>query len=92
MSVVTDETSENEMPDQPKRPSRLDERRAIRAASLARAAVSELAESEALDELFAKIDSGALDLTGDGGFVTELIRATLERGLAAELTDHLGYE
>jgi putative transposase len=92
MSAVTDETSENEMPDQPRRPSRLEERRAIRAASPARKAVSEFADSGALDELFAKIDTGQVDLTGDGGFVTELIKATLERGLAAELTDHLGYE
>ncbi|MFC6712489.1 IS256 family transposase [Branchiibius cervicis] len=66
-------------------------RRAIRAASPARAAVSELAESGALDGLFAKIDDGQLELTGDGGFVTELIKASLERGLAVELTDHLGY-
>jgi putative transposase len=31
-------------------------------------------------------------LTGEGGFLPELIKAVLERGLAAELTDHLGYE
>lgn len=76
----------------PKRLSRLAERRAVRAASPARAAVSELADSGALDGLFAKIDGGELDLTGDGGFVNELIKASLERGLAVELSDHLGYE
>ena len=94
MSVVTNETTGTDVNDKPtsKRPSRLAERRAIRAASPARAAVSELAESGALDGLFAKIDGGELDLTGDGGFVTELIKASLERGLAVELTDHLGYE
>ncbi len=94
MSVVTDETTGTDVNDKPAstRPSRLAERRAIRAASPARAAVSELAESGALDGLFAKIDGGELDLTGDGGFVNELLKASLERGLAVELTDHLGYE
>ena len=31
-------------------------------------------------------------LTGEGGFIPELVKAVLERGLQAELTDHLGYE
>jgi putative transposase len=31
-------------------------------------------------------------LTGDGGFLPQLVKAVLERGLAAELTDHLGYD
>jgi transposase-like protein len=51
-----------------------------------------LAASGALDGLFAQIDAGEIDLTGDGGFIPELIKATLERGLHTELTDHLGYE
>jgi transposase-like protein len=42
--------------------------------------------------VFARIDSGELELTGDGGFIPGLIKAALERGLQAELTDHLGYE
>ncbi|MCW2841748.1 MAG: transposase [Aeromicrobium sp.] len=46
----------------------------------------------ALDGLFAKIDAGEIELTGDGGFIPELIRATFERGLQAEPTDHVGYE
>ncbi len=93
MSAVTDETAGIEVTEKSgKGPSRLQERRAIRAASPARAAVGELAASGALDELFAKIDTGEVDLTGDGGFVTELIKATLERGLAVELSEHLGYE
>ena len=33
-----------------------------------------------------------MQLTGQGGFLPEMIKAVLERGLAAELTDHLGYE
>jgi len=55
-------------------------------------AAAELAESGALDELFPKIASGEIELTGDGGFIGGQITATLERGLQAELTSHLGYE
>jgi transposase-like protein len=51
-----------------------------------------MAASGALDEVFAQIDAGELELTGDEGFIPALIKAALERGLAAELTDHLGYE
>ena len=56
------------------------------------AAVDELLESGALDGLVARIDAGEVQLTGEGGFVPGLIKAALERGLQAELTDHLGYE
>lgn len=56
------------------------------------AVAEELKSSGVLDDLFAKIDSGEVDLTGDGGFITGLIKAALERGLAAELSGHLGYE
>nr|WP_306789654.1 transposase [Mycolicibacterium aubagnense] len=31
-------------------------------------------------------------MTGEGGLLPGLIKLALERGLAAELTDHLGYE
>jgi putative transposase len=55
-------------------------------------AVRELAASGALDELFARIDAGGIEMTGDGGLIPGLIKAALERGLQAELTDHLGYE
>ncbi|MCW2839310.1 MAG: transposase, partial [Aeromicrobium sp.] len=67
-------------------------RRAERADLPGSKAAAELAASGALDGLFAKIDAGEIELTGDGGFIPELIRATLERGLQAELTDHVGYE
>ena len=53
---------------------------------------AELAASGALDDVFGRIDSGELELTGDGGFIPGLIKAALERGLQVELTDHLGYE
>ena len=54
--------------------------------------IEDLKASGALDALFAKIDSGEVALTGDGGLLPGLIKAALERGLGAELTDHLGYE
>ena len=53
---------------------------------------AEMAASGALDDIFARIDAGDLELTGDGGFIPGLIKAALERGLQAELTDHVGYE
>jgi putative transposase len=49
-------------------------------------------EAGLLDHLMAEVDSGGLALTGAGGFLPEMIKEVLERGLAAELTDHLGYE
>lgn len=54
--------------------------------------LDELKSSGALDNLFARIDAGEVQLTGDGGLVPELIKAALERGLQAELSDHVGYE
>ena len=53
---------------------------------------AQMAASGALDEIFARIDAGELDLTGAEGFIPGLIKAALERGLQAELTEHLGYE
>ncbi|KZX22316.1 mutator family transposase [Rathayibacter tanaceti] len=51
-----------------------------------------LVESGVMDDLFAKIDAGEIQLDGDGGFIQQLIKTGLERGLQAELTDHVGYE
>ena len=45
-----------------------------------------LIESGMLDDLFAKIDAGGVQLDGDGGFIQQLIKTGLERGLQAELT------
>ena len=58
----------------------------------ARGAVGELVDAGLLDELMAMVDAGDLQLTGEGGFLPEMIKAVLERGLAAELSEHLGYE
>ncbi|MGO1545272.1 MAG: IS256 family transposase [Gulosibacter sp.] len=57
----------------------------------AAAFIDELQASGALDELFAKIDAGEIELTGNGGLVPALLKATLELGLQAEMTSHLGY-
>ena len=51
-----------------------------------------LIESGVMDDLFAKIDAGEIQLDGDGGFIQQLIKTGLERGLQTELTEHLGYE
>jgi putative transposase len=58
----------------------------------ARRAARELMSEEFLDDLMARVDEGDLALTGEGGFLPELVRKVLERGMAAELTGHLGYE
>lgn len=52
----------------------------------------DLVDSGFLDVLFDKVDAGELRLTGEGGFIPELIKAVLQRGLAVELAEHLGYE
>lgn len=54
--------------------------------------VQQLKDAGELDGLFAQIDAGQIELTGDGGFIPALVKAALERGLQAELTDHLGYD
>ena len=51
-----------------------------------------LQASGMVDELLAQIDTGQVQITGDGGLIPGLIKLALERGLKAELTDHLGYD
>lgn len=51
----------------------------------------QLKSSGAMDEIFAKIDAGT-PLTGDQGLLGGMLKAALERGLEAELTEHVGYE
>src|SRR5579863_6358548 len=58
----------------------------------ARKAVAEMIEAGLLDDVLDRADRGDLALTGAGGFLPELVKAVLERGLAAELTGHLGYD
>jgi putative transposase len=51
-----------------------------------------LLPDEMIDGLLSEVDGGGLALTGEGGFLPELLKAVLERGLAVELDDHLGYQ
>jgi putative transposase len=50
-----------------------------------------LKESGALDDIFARIDAGE-PLTGHEGLLKGMLKASLERGLDAELSDHVGYD
>lgn len=54
--------------------------------------IEQLRESGAFDELMEQIDSGQLQIDGKNGFLNQMIKAVLERGLQAELSGHLGYE
>ena len=58
----------------------------------ARQAINEMLDAGLLDDLMDRVDAGELTLTGEGGFLPEMVKAVLERGLQAELTGHLGYE
>jgi hypothetical protein len=51
-----------------------------------------LLSDESIDALLADLDAGGLTLTGRGGFLPELLKAVLERGMQVELADHLGYQ
>ena len=61
------------------------------AKAAARKAVADLVDERAMDAMLAQIKGEGLRLTGPGGFLSELVKAVLERGLQAELTEHLGY-
>ncbi len=58
----------------------------------ARETVDEMVEAGLFDDLMGRIDGGGLRLTGEGGFLPEMIKRVLERGLQAELSEHLGYD
>jgi hypothetical protein len=49
-------------------------------------------DDQLLDEFVARMRTDGVRLSGPGGFLTEMLKAVLERGLQAELTDHLGYD
>ena len=42
--------------------------------------------------MFEQIDAGQVNMTGADGLLPALVKEALERGLAAELTEHLGYD
>jgi putative transposase len=57
-----------------------------------RETVTEMVDAGLLDDVIGQVGPENLRLTGEGGFLPEMIKAVLERGLQTELTDHLGYE
>lgn len=69
-----------------------EEGKRVEAEPAARTLRRELFSDELLDQLMSRVDAGGVALTGAGGFLPELVKAVLERGMDAELTDHLGYE
>jgi putative transposase len=62
------------------------------AESEARKLRRELFGDELVDRLLASSDERGVALTGEGGFLSEMVKTVLERGMQAELSDHLGYE
>ncbi len=56
----------------------------------AEALAQALADGPWLDKPMDQVDDSGLRLTGEGGFLPALIKAVLEKGLHAELADHLG--
>lgn len=59
---------------------------------LQREGADRLKASGVMDELFAVIDAGEIELDGRDGLIQQMIKTGLERGLQAELTEHVGYE
>lgn len=57
-----------------------------------REGLSELVDQEWLDQAVAAMRAEGARLTGPDGFLSQLIRQVLERGLQAELGEHLGYD
>ena len=44
------------------------------------------------DELVARARAEGVELTGEDGLLTALVRQVLQTGLEVEMTEHLGYE
>jgi putative transposase len=65
---------------------------ADRAVGSAAPAVKALLDDQLLDEMVARVRADGARLTGPGSFLSELCKAVLERGLQAELGEHLGYQ
>ena len=51
------------------------------ATGAAREAINQMLDAGLLDEVMDRADAGELRLTGEGGFLPEMIKAVLERGL-----------
>lgn len=59
--------------------------------SAARKLRREMFDDQMLDELMTRTDERGVALTVEGGFLPEMVKAVLERGMQTELTAHLGY-
>ena len=55
-------------------------------------AADEAAMAEWAERLVAQARAEGVELTGDGGLLTGLVRQVLQTGLEVEMTEHLGYE
>jgi len=44
------------------------------------------------EELVARARAEGIELTGESGLLTDMVRQVLQTGLEVELADHLGYE
>ena len=54
--------------------------------------VPQLVDRELAERLVAQAREAGVDLVGQDGLLRQMTKAVLERSLAEELTDHLGYE
>ncbi len=57
-----------------------------------RTAAAAVVSDELVDQMVADAAEGGLELLGPDGVLADLTKRVLERALAEELTDHLGYE
>ncbi|GAA2780435.1 IS256 family transposase [Kitasatospora paracochleata] len=55
-------------------------------------AAEDVLVDEVVERLMDRADASGAALLGEGGLLTEITRAVLERALEAEMTQHLGYE
>lgn len=51
-----------------------------------------LVDPDLVERLIADAREQGVDVAGEGGLFAQLAKAVMERSLAAELTEHLGYE
>jgi putative transposase len=51
-----------------------------------------LVDAELADELLARAQTDGVELLGPDGLLSQVTKAVLERALAEEMTEHLGYE
>ncbi|GAA0270312.1 hypothetical protein GCM10010302_04850 [Streptomyces polychromogenes] len=59
---------------------------------VASAAAGDKMVDEVVKRLLDKADASGAALLGEGGLLTEITKAVLERALEAEMSEHLGYE